>query len=233
LLSDAELKEHTDILKVGEPLGSFYGYLFDGIVQLGEDTESLPTVDWKSRRPQPGEPKYVDVNHDHRIDDDDKVVLGSIQPDFIYGFSSILTFHNVELYAGFQGSHGNRVHNKLRKYLEEPSKSYNASTVLLDSWTPDNPSDYMPKIGAQTNSHLDSRYVEDASYLRLKNIRLTYTLPLPAKRFAGATLRIFAGAQNLLTISRYKGYDPEIAGGTDTGAYPVARTFSVGAGWMF
>jgi hypothetical protein len=104
---------------------------------------------------------------------------------------------------------------------------------MLGRWTAQNPSNTIPRISQEVRaSYLDSRYVEDASYLRLKNITLGYTVPervtkLPVK------LRIFAVAQNLLTLSPYRGYDPEVSSGIDYGVYPTARTFSVGAGVTF
>ncbi|MFT3738416.1 MAG: TonB-dependent receptor [Breznakibacter sp.] len=214
-----------EILRVHESLGSFYGLVFDGVVQSGEDVSGLPTINGKT--PEPGDAKFVDVKKDGKIDGQDRVVLGSIQPDFTYGFSTSFTYRGFDLYIALQGSKGHDVYNLLRRYLERPTDSYNMSSVVLDSWTEDNPSGTVPKIGSQVQSYLDSRYVEDASYLKLKNITLGYTLPVKIQQVA-SDLRIFASAQNLYTFTGYKGYDPEVARGIDLGIYPSSKFFLLG-----
>ncbi|KAA6345625.1 TonB-dependent receptor SusC [termite gut metagenome] len=221
------------ILQEGEALNSFFGLIFDGVVQIGEDVSNLPELSWKIGPPQPGDPKFVDVKRDGRIDDKDRTILGSVQPQFIYGLSTAASFNDFDLFIAFQGSQSNKVYNRLRRELESPNGSYNMAADMLGRWTAQNPSNTIPRISQEVRaSYLDSRYVEDASYLRLKNITLGYTVPervtkLPVK------LRIFAVAQNLLTLSPYRGYDPEVSSGIDYGVYPTARTFSVGAGVTF
>ncbi|MDR1628981.1 MAG: TonB-dependent receptor [Oscillospiraceae bacterium] len=212
------------ILRVGESLGSFYGLIFDGVVQLGEDVSKLPKVGGAT--PQPGDIKFVDAHEDGSIDLNDRVVLGSIHPDFTYGLSSWLAYGDFDLFVSFQGSQGNKMVNSLRRYLERAGSSYNVSAALLDAWTPENPSNEVPQVtqGYQLK-YINSRHVEDASYLRLKNITLGYTLRL---KTLSTDIRIFASAQNLFTLTKYKGYDPEVAGGIDIGAYPTARTYSAG-----
>jgi hypothetical protein len=205
------------ILKVGESLGSFYGYRFEGVVQLNEAV--LPV--------KPGDIKLADTDKSGRVTISDRVVLGSIHPDFTYGLSSSLTYGAFDLFVSFQGSQGNKVVNSLRRNLERAGSSYNMSAALLDAWTLDNPSNTVPAITAGYEQQIDSRHVEDASYLRLKNLTLGYTLRLAA---ISTDIRLFASAQNLLTLTSYKGYDPEVQDGIDTGAYPTARTFIVGLG---
>jgi TonB-linked SusC/RagA family outer membrane protein len=216
-----------EILRVGEPLGSFFGLEFDGVVQTGDDLASLPSTPAYTE-PQAGDPKFKDNLSDNHIDKHDRTVLGSKQPNIIYGLSSSLSYSNFDLFLLFQGAQGGKVYNKLRRYLESPNDAYNASAVLLDAWTPENPSNSVPRItDVPLSSELDSRYIEDASYLRLKTVTLGYTF-----RFNGKGLpfnvRIFATAQNLFTLTAFKGYDPEIAKGIDLGTYPAARSFSVG-----
>lgn len=215
------------ILKVGESFGSFYGFIFDGIVQSGEDISQLPLVNGST--PQPGDVKFVDIQKDGSIDLNDRVILGSIHPDFIYGLSSSLIYRNFDFFASFQGSQGNEVVNSLRRNLERATSSYNLSAALLDAWTPDNPSNEIPRISAGYQmKFIDNRHVEDASYFRMKNLTIGYNIPKVKNLRAG--VRIFLSAENLFTITAYKGYDPEVANGIDVGAYPSARTFSVGFG---
>jgi TonB-linked SusC/RagA family outer membrane protein len=221
------------ILQTGESLGSFYGFVFDGIVQEGEDVTQLPKTPHGTARP--GDIKMADVGGpdgtpDHEINTYDRVVLGSIQPDFTYGAQTSVSYKGFDLFVALQGSKGGELYNYLRRYLETPTDSYNASAALLESWTPENRSQTVPGLpnlaSNRTYGILDSRYIEDASFLRLKNITLGYTLK---PKGIAAQLRIFAVAQNLFVITAYKGYDPEVADGIDLGAYPAARTFSVGA----
>jgi hypothetical protein len=128
------------------------------------------------------------------------------------------------------------VYNYLRRYLESPNDSYNASASLLDSWTEDNPSNRLPGLRNMASdryySYPDSRYIEDASFLRLKSLTLGYTRqtsPAGRRLDAPVQVRIFATAENLFVLTPYRGYDPEVASGIDLGTYPSARTFSIGA----
>jgi TonB-linked SusC/RagA family outer membrane protein len=221
------------ILLPGEALNSFYGLVFDGVVQANEDVSQLPRLAWKNGDPVPGDPKFVDVTPNGVIDDSDRTVLGSVQPDFVYGLSTLVACGGFDLFVALQGSYGNKVYNRLRRELETPSTSYNMSVDLLDRWTAQNPSNTIPRISQDVRiSYLDSRFIEDASYLRLKSITLGYSLPVKIQKLP-IKIRVFASVQNLMTISGYKGYDPEASSGIDYGVYPKARTFSVGAGLSF
>ena len=213
------------ILRKDEALGSFYGLQFDGIVQQGEDVSKLPTLNGKTL--EPGDVKYVDLDGNGRIDGNDRVVLGSIQPDFTYGFSSQLKWKRLDASIAFAGSYGNQVYNALGRRLEQTGDSYNLLRTVLDSWTVDNPSNRYPLASKErATSYIDSRYVENASYLKLRNLTIGYTLPI--KESFPLKVRVFATASNLFTITPYTGYDPEVASGTDTGAYPSARSFVFG-----
>lgn len=218
------------IIRVGEPLGTYYGWQFDGLVQQGDDLSKVPAPATKTNV-EYGDAKFVDQNGDGVVDQtSDRVVLGSVQPKFTYGFGSTLTYRDWNFSFVFQGSYGNKLYNQLRQALETPSANYNVSSVLLDRWTPDHTNTLVPKANASVSysTYLDSRYVEGASYLRLKNIQLGYTFK---PHFGnGQTLRInvYVAAQNLLTITDYQGYDPEYSGYVDRGTYPSARTFTFG-----
>jgi len=201
------------ILRVGESVGSFYGYVYEGV------------------DPDTGKIILHDFNGDGEISpNDDRTVIGSTQPDFIYGLSTSLTAGRWDFFLSLQGSQGNDVYNKLRRHLTESegaSRGRNRSADLLDAWTPERHTD-TPKLGEVVSStYLYSRFVEDGSYLKLRQFSAGYTLPL-GRIGTGAALRVFVSGQNLFTLTGYRGYDPEVGGGVDTGLYPMARSFTAG-----
>ena len=219
--------DKQQILRKGESLGSFYGLQFVGIVQQGEDVSKLPTVNGQT--PQPGDLKYADVNGDNKIDGNDRIILGSTQPDLVYGFSTQLHWHDFDLSASFAGSYGNKLYNALQRRLELTGDSYNVLTTVKDSWTPQNPSNTLPLASnARPFGYIDSRYVQNASYLKLRNLTIGYTLKVDDLKLKVKRVRFYATASNLFTITPYKGYDPEVSSGTDSGAYPASRTFTFG-----
>ena len=134
--------DNQQILRRGEALGSFYGLRFIGIVQNGEDVSALPTVNGQT--PEPGDLKYEDTDHNGRIDGNDRQILGSIQPDIVYGFNTQLTWHDFDFSASFAGSHGNEVYNALGRRLELTNDSYNVLSTVRDSWTPERGGNTLP-----------------------------------------------------------------------------------------
>ena len=221
--------DSQQILRKGESLGSFYGLRFEGIVQSGEDVSKLPTVN--GLVPKPGDVKYADINHDNRIDGSDRIILGSIQPNLTFGFSSQFSYRRIDLNLSFAGSYGNKLYNALGRRLEMTGDSYNVLSTIKDSWTPQNGGNTLPLAStARTISYIDDRYVQDASYLKFKNLTLAYRFrPIEfGSEFKIEGIRVYATATNLFTITPYKGYDPEVSSGTDSGAYPSARTISFG-----
>ena len=217
--------DNQQILRKGEALGSFYGLKFVGIVQNGEDVTKLPTVNGQT--PKAGDAKFADANHDGKIDGYDRQVLGSIQPDLTYGFSTQVQWRELDFSITFAGSHGAKIYNALGRRLEQTGDSYNVLNTVLNSWTPTNGSNSLPLAStSRPFSYIDDRYVQSASYLKLRNLTIGYRPRLP-KSFP-ASVRIYATATNLFTITPYKGYDPEVSSGTDSGAYPSARTFTFG-----
>ena len=219
--------DKQQILRKGEPLGAFYGLQFVGIVQQGEDVSKLPTVN--GQIPQPGDLKYADVNGDNKIDGNDRIILGSTQPDLVYGLSTQLRYRHFDLSASFAGSYGNKLYNALQRRLELTGDSYNVLTTVKDAWTPTNASNTLPLASnARPFGYIDSRYVQSASYLKLRNLTVGYTLKVDSLKLKVQTVRIYATASNLFTITPYKGYDPEVSSGTDSGAYPTSRTFTFG-----
>ena len=219
--------DKQQILRRGESLGAFYGLQFVGIVQSGEDVSKLPTVNGQT--PKPGDLKYADINNDNKIDGNDRIILGSTQPDLVYGLSTQLRWRHFDLSASFAGSYGNKLYNALQRRLELTGDSYNVLTTVNDAWTPQNPSNILPLASnARPFGYIDSRYVQSASYLKLRNLTVGYTLKLEKLNWKVQTLRLYATASNLFTITPYNGYDPEVSSGTDSGAYPASRTFTFG-----
>ncbi|GHT29569.1 SusC/RagA family TonB-linked outer membrane protein [Bacteroidia bacterium] len=231
------------LVQEGESLGTFFGYEFAGLVQQGEEA-STPAPTWTSKN-QAGDPKFVNKDGDPNvIDEDDKAVLGSVQPKFTYGFSTSLNYRKFDFSASFQGSYGNHLYNALRHNLETPSHVYNGSSVLADRWTPAHTNTDVPRAVAVPYVTLDGRYIEDASYLRLKDITLGYSFRVNTGGGSPLNFRVFASAQNLLTITNYTGYDPEasrnggdetngLLQGIDRGAYPTSKTFLGGLSLSF
>ena len=217
--------DKQQILRVGESLGSFYGLQFLGIVQEGEDVSLLPTVNGKT--PKPGDVKFADTDGNGRINGEDRIILGSTQPDLVFGLSTQFSYRDLDISAVFAGSYGNELYNALQRRLEQTGDSYNVLTTVLDSWTPENRSNRLP-IASSTRpfSYIDSRYVQNASFIKLRQLTIGYRLPLPKKSPVG--VRLSLTGNNLFTITPYDGYDPEVSSGTDTGAYPASRSFSFG-----
>lgn len=225
------------IVKVGEPLGSFYGYRFKGIIQSDEDLSSLPAQTISTV--EPGNPKFEDINGDKVVNEQDRVVLGNIQPDFTYGFNTKLTYGNWDLFVSASGSYGNKLFNELACRLERGNGYYyNPLATVADRWTPTNPSNTIQKASNATSIYTDDRFVEDASYLKIRNIQLGYTLPVPQVT-KDAKLHLYLSLQNFFTFTSYRGYDPEanrsgsdetsaLYQGIDNGTYPAAKTVLVG-----
>ena len=217
------------ILRKGEAVGSFYGLVFDGVVQADEDISKLPTQN--GSRPKVGQEKFRDINGDGKVNEFDRVILGHSHPDINYGLSSSLKFGRLDAFIQFQGTANGQIYNSLRRTLESPTDCYNVSSVILDSWTAENPSNIYPAVtDVRPYSYIDSRFVEDANYFKLKTLTVGYAIPM---RFAKADLHLTATATNLFTISNYKGYEPEIQSGVDMGDYPAARSFTLGVELTF
>lgn len=165
-----------------------------------------------------GNVKYKDADGNGTINGDDRQMLGSVQPDFTYGISSSLQYYRLDASIVFSGSQGNKMYNGLRQVLEHANDAYNVLSTYY--------------VANNTTSYVDSRYVENASYLKLKNITLGYRFRIRQIAYID-NIRLFVTAQNLITLTRYKGYDPEVASGSDYGAYPSSRSFTLGVDLKF
>jgi TonB-linked SusC/RagA family outer membrane protein len=227
-----------NLLEVGQPVGVFYGYQTNGIFRSEEEVQGSAQPNAK-----PGDVRYVDANGDGVVNRDDRTVLGNPAPKFIYGWTNTLSFKNVELFFFFQGVYGNSVLNATRRDLYSNQPRHNLSRdVLYDAWNTDNPNGTLPRIGTgagyiatPTSDEYVDFFVEDGSFLRLRNIRLGYNIPFKnTPVFKSA--RVYVAAQNLFTLTKYTGYNPEVNDrgqsavnqGIDFGAYPLARTYMLG-----
>lgn len=225
------------IVRVGQPLGTFYGYKFKGLVQKGQDISKLPTQSVSTLAE--GFPIYEDVDGDNKVTETDRTELGNAQPKLTYGINSTLKYKNWDFLVNISGSYGNKLFNALACRLTKGNISYNSLAVVADRWTETNPSNIVQKATNSTSIVTDDRYVEDASFLRFKNIQLGYTLPLQKYFGTGSQLRLYVSLQNFITITSYSGYDPEsnrngidetnaLYQGIDYGAYPSAKTVQLG-----
>ena len=225
------------IVMVGEPLGSFYGYRFKGIIQSNEDLSKLPAQTIQTV--EPGNPKFEDINGDNVINEQDRVVLGNIQPKFTYGFNTKVTYKQWDLFVSASGSYGNKLFNELACRLDRGNGYYyNPLAEVADRWTPTNPSNSIQKASNATSIYTDDRFVESASYLKIRNIQLGYTLAVP-QITRDSKLRLYVSLQNFFTFTPYSGYDPEanrsgssetsaLYQGIDNGTYPTAKTVLLG-----
>lgn len=225
----------------GQPMGTIYGYKTDGIVQLDEDLSTIPFFAGKTL--QYGDRKYVDKNGDKVINEDDLYILGNANPDFTFGFNNTFSYEfnnksSLGLTLYLQGAVGNEIVNFNKFSLESFDGYKNNSVAALKRWTPDNPTNEYPRATTKTAGNiLSDHYVEDGSYLRVKDITLSYTLPKSlTKKFYCEGLTVFAGLKNIYTFTKYSGYDPEVSRfannnlsmGADYGSYPMAKSYEFG-----
>jgi TonB-linked SusC/RagA family outer membrane protein len=236
--SDLLYKLSPVIVKVGQPLGTIWGYQSNGIIQSGEDISKLPYY----ANQKAGDRKYVDTDGNDTITANDKTNIGNVQPKFIYSFSNTFTYKNFDLFIFFQGSYGNKVYNLLQEELELTNLGQNGSSVLLQRWTPTNPNNTIPRASYSPVAQVLDRYMQNGSYLRLKTISLGYTFSSHIiGKISAKQIRLYVSAQNLLTVTKYTGYDPEVntfgqnnlLQGIDFGAYPNSRSFLAGLNVTF
>ncbi len=227
----------TNITVIGEPLGNFYGYVQLGVFRDQTDLDSYPHF----ANTRPGDVKYQDVNEDNKIDANDRTLIGNNQPDFVYGMTNTFSFKGFDLGIVIQGVQGGEILNLSRRFYENLEGNQNQLTNVLDRWrSPENPGNgIVPRANSQTtgtNNAVSTRWVEDASYLRIRNATLGYNIPTTlASKVRMQSARVYAGIQNLYTFSKYLGYNPEVSGyenaltaGVDYGSYPLARTYTIG-----
>lgn len=231
----------------GHPIQSFYGWQTEGIFQNAADVTKHAV---QAAGTAPGDLKFKDISGpkgkpDGIIDNYDETYLGSFIPKFTYALNAGATYKNFSLSAFFQGVQGNKIYNATRTATEGMIRFFNAGTQVLDAWTPTHTNTNIPRaIAADPNQNArpSNRFVEDGSYLRLKNVVLSYNIP--AKSLQSMTkgvlsnINIYISAQNILTFTKYSGYDPEVGNhipgsstltnGIDYAVYPQPKGFQVG-----
>ena len=223
------------------PLGTFYGYQVQGIFQSQDEISRAAT----QNNAAPGDIRFVDLNGDGKIDGKDQTVIGNPNPKSIAGVTNSFGFKGLELSVFFQASFGNDIYNANRRTIEGQDGAVNQTTATLNHWTPTNTGATIPRaiIGDPNgNNRVSNRFIEDGSYVRLKNLTLGYSVPTSLVQKARfSSLRVYVTAQNLITWTNYSGYDPEVSAdpfsstgfGRDFGVYPQARTYTVGLNASF
>lgn len=226
--------------QIGQPYNSFYGYETAGVFQSFEEINSYTGPDGNVIQPNavPGDFRWVDTNNDGTITDDDKQFLGSPLPKFTFGLTLNMNYKNFDFMVFTQGAMGNKIFQGLRR-LDIPSANY--QTEVLSRWTgPGTSNDYPRLTDNDTNgnfSNMSDFYLEDGDYLRVKLAQVGYTIPKSFTDSYGVQrLRFYVTGENLLTLTDYTGFDPEIGGnvfGIDRGFYPQARSVLFGANIQF
>lgn len=225
------------LLREGEPVGNFIGYINDGIIKNQAELDAAP----KSGNDYIGSRRFVDLNGDKIINNEDRAIIGNALPNFVGGFSNTMSYKNFSLDFLFQFSVGNDIYNMTALELEFLNGRQNNSKAVLDRFIPGvNEDTDVARAGNPPyvyfrQSH--SRWVEDGSYLRLKNLTLSYNLPVSQMKMNWLqSARVYVTGQNLWLLSNYKGYDPEVninpqsntLIGFDYASYPPARVFMLG-----
>jgi len=233
----------------GYAAGSFFGWETNGV--LSSDAEArtagkdgyLKYPTGIESRPydvfQAGDVRFVDQNGDGVIDDNDRVVIGNPNPDIFGNIFTALSWKNLRLDVNFKYSLGNDIYNYQRSILEGGNTTYNQTTAMQKRWTYEGQQTDIPKVcypdadDWRNNERMSDRWIEDGSYLKLKNVRLTYVIPLRNEYIQG--LKVWAEGNNLFTLTRYLGTDPEMSArnhslyqGIDTGLLPSGRSFNLG-----
>jgi TonB-linked SusC/RagA family outer membrane protein len=228
----------TNLVKVGEPLGNYYGYVSLGVFP---DNSSVSTDRVKySYLPNPnnreGYIKLKDINDDGKIDAADRTIIGCAQPDFDFGFSNQFFYNNFDLTIFIEGVVGSDIYNVSRYNLDATNGNTNASVRVLNRWTPENRITEIPKAGAFINKGV-STFVEDGSYVKFRDIQLGYNFnKLIPPSWNILAVRLYVSAQNLITITKYSGYDPEVNSrgsssiqqNIDLGSYPSSMSLHFG-----
>jgi TonB-linked SusC/RagA family outer membrane protein len=232
------------ITQVGQPIGSYYVLVQDGIFATAEDLKKYPHFD----NTRVGDFRFVDVDGDGVLDlDKDRAVVGNYMPKFTYGFGNSLSYKGIDFSFDFQGVYGNKILNLNQRYINSNEGNTNQMIEGLNRWKSEaDPGDGNTNRGNRKatgyNGRTSTWHIEDGSYFRLQNIALGYTLPQRwTKKLALQKLRIYVSGQNLWTHTQYTGYNPEVNArpdksttpGEDYGTYPLAKVFTTGLNITF
>ena len=213
----------------GQPIGEFWGYRSEGIYNTQDEVDKSAHIPGA----KPGSRKFKDLNGDQMINASDQEVIGDPNPDFTFGISNSFTYKGFDLTVLFQGVAGGNIYNASDYILERLG---NRTTAALNYWTPSNSNATYPAPGDQvgSNNHSDF-YISSATYLRLKAITLGYNVPAAHIKYV-KSLRLFVSASNILTITGYKGFDPEINSFAQSNLFrnidiltvPLYKTYTIG-----
>lgn len=235
------------ITRIGDPIGSYFGYVVDGIYQTRQDIDNAP-VDTQAPDPRPGDFRFKDVNNDGVIDPDDRTVIGNYLPDFTWGLNNRFSYKGFDLTILLQGVQGAEVLNLTRRHLGNGEANFNSYAEWNNRWiSPSQPGNgEIPRADRQTGNHGNNNrpssfQVEDASYIRLRNVTIGYNLPVATLGRYIKSLRVYASGTNLFTSTGYLGFNPEVNNqstfnnvqGEDYGAYPLSEIFTVGVNVVF
>jgi TonB-linked SusC/RagA family outer membrane protein len=225
------------IVQVGLPVGTFWGYSTRGLLTADDVSKGVPLLTGVPQ--QVGDQRYVALDGHRSVTTADKHNLGSSQPSFTFGVTNNFTYDGFDLSFIIQGSYGNKLFNQLEQQLEKPTLALNASSVLANRWSVANPAGTVPRATNSPVPQIIDRWVQDASYARLKNLTLGYSFSKGWLRTK--QLRVYVSAQNWVTLTSYKGYNPEAnffendntKQGIDYGIYPAVKTFLGGINLNF
>ncbi|MBB5285147.1 TonB-linked SusC/RagA family outer membrane protein [Rhabdobacter roseus] len=237
------------VTQAGQPIGSFFGYVIDGFINTDEEGTRLPAQFGGGVNNKAGNFKFVDVNGDGIINASDRTIIGTPHPDFSYGINVSVSYKAFRLDLFGQGVQGNQIFNYVRYWTDFPTFGGNRSKRMLnESWEPGKTDAKLPILRSNdvVSSQPSTYYLEDGSYMRLKNVQLTYTIPTKILSKVGlGQASVYLQGQNWLTFTKYTGLDPEInlrnsSGtdqdrqiGVDEGAYPAYRATLVGLSLSF
>ena len=233
------------ITKIGEPIGSYFGYKTDGIYQNQAEIDNSGIVD-QIATPRPGDFKWVDVNNDGFINSADRTTIGNYLPDFTYGLNNRFEYDNFEFSFLLQGVEGNEVLNLTRRHMGNGEANYNSYSEWNNRWRSESQpgNGLIPRAnrgGGNSNNRPSDYQVEDASYLRLRNVTLAYNFPESALGDKINNLRVYLSGTNLFTKTDYLGFNPEVNNqddntnvqGEDYGAYPLSSVITFGLNAKF
>lgn len=225
---------YVTMLTKDYPINVFYGYVTDGIFQNQSEVNTHAVQPGA----EPGDIRFRDLNNDGVINDSDRTVIGNPNPSWLFSMNNSLSYKGFELSVFLQGIAGNKIYNANNIDNTGMAAAYNQTTDVLKRWQGEGTSNSMPRAvfgDPNQNTRVSDRFVENGSYLRLKNITLSYTFPkqwLQKAQIENARLSL--SCENVATITGYSGFDPEVGiNGIDQNRYPISRTFSLGLNFNF
>ena len=227
------------ILREGSPIGTFYGWKFNGVYSRDEDNVNGVTNGALGAQFEGGDPIWDDVDGNNIIDNNDRQVIGDATPDFFGGITNNFSYKGLSLGLFFQFSYGNDIYSEINHQRNSVVRYNNLSTDALNRWREQGDVTNFPKPvrddPLQSDSRIQSRWVEDGSYIKLKNINLRYSFPAPLVSNLGLRkIEVYASALNVITWTKYTGFDPDVNSysglreGVDEGSYPQSRTIMLG-----